>query len=145
MHRIILPAFLILTFISAGSWARAGNTYAPGMQSEGLEKYVGKYPSELFRSEPWVKTRLRALLAARYSSFMDRIQTEMPIENIEGSLVARGCMAHSCGSEEAVLVINLSDGKLHCAILSDSYGGRFKIFSEDPDHIPRALRAALQQ
>jgi hypothetical protein len=71
---------------------------------------------------------------------MARLQVEMPIENIDGALVARGCMAHSCGIEEAMLAINLADGKLHCGILSDKYGHKVKIFSEDKAHIPTALQ-----
>src|SRR5713101_5470133 len=113
----------------------------PGVRPEPqrLESYVGKYPSDLLRGVPSLKTRLRTLLGRNYALFMERQQTEMPIENDAGALVARGCMAHSCGVEEAVMVINLADGKLHCAILSDTFGGKFKVLSEDSAHIPGAL------
>src|SRR5437016_10188324 len=40
------------------------------------EKYVGKYPSELFRRVPATKTRLRQLLGANYQAFFDRMQVE---------------------------------------------------------------------
>jgi hypothetical protein len=60
-------------------------------------------------------------------------------------LVARGCMAHSCGEEEALLVINLADGKLHCAILSEKFGRKFKVFSEDKEHIPEVFNRATKE
>ena len=117
----------------------------PGVNPQRLESYVGKYPSDLLRGVPSLKTRLRTLLGRNYALFMERLQTEMPIENDAGALVARGCMAHSCGVEEAVLVINLAGGKLHCAILSDKFGGKFKVFSEDSAHIPGALTRAIKR
>jgi hypothetical protein len=126
-------------------------TSAPAMtprvnpEPQRLEAYVGKYPSDLFRGVPSLKTRLRTLLGRNYALFMQRLQTEMPIENDAGALVARGCMAHSCGAEEAVLVINLANGKLHCAILSEKFGGKFKVFSEDSAHIPGALTRAIRR
>lgn len=109
-----------------------------------LTRYVDKYPSDLFRGVPTLKTRLRVLLGANYKSFFDRLQTEMPIERDGNAIVARGCMAHSCGVEEAILVINLDDGKLHGAIRSSRYGGRFRTFSENKASIPTALNRAMQ-
>jgi hypothetical protein len=125
----------------------SGTATTPGMNPEPqrLGSYVGKNPSDLLRGVPSLKTRLRTLLGRNYALFMERLQTEMPIENDAGALVARGCMAHSCGVEEAVMVINLADGKLHCAILSDKFGGKFKVFSEDSAHIPGALTRAIKR
>jgi hypothetical protein len=109
------------------------------------DSYVGKYPSDLLKGVPSLKPRLRTLLGANYSMFMERLQVERPIEKVEGALVGRGCMAHSCGVEEAIMAINLADGKLHCAILSDKFGGKFKVFSEDSDHVPAGLTKAMEQ
>ncbi len=114
-------------------------------ESQRLQSYVGKYPSDLFKAEPAIKKRLKSLLGTNYSFFMNRMETEMPIENDQGALVVRGCMAHNCGIEEAVMVINLADGKLHCAIKSSKFGGKFKVFSEDKAHTPPALNRAMQQ
>lgn len=107
-----------------------------------LSRYVGKYPSELFRNEPNLKTRLRTLLAANYRPFFDRLQTEMPIEKDQNALVVRGCMAHSCGLEEAILVVNLDDNSLHCAI---RFNRSFRTFSENRLSTPGALRRAMDQ
>jgi hypothetical protein len=136
----------MLAFFMMGAMVTSAPAKTPGLNPEPqrLESYVGKYPSDLFRGVPSLKTRLRTLLGRNYALFMGRLQTEMPIENDAGALVARGCMAHSCGVEEAVLVINLADGKLHCAILSEKFGGKFKVFSEDSAHIPGALTRAIK-
>jgi hypothetical protein len=106
-----------------------------------LSRYAGQYPSDIFRKEPGLKARLRALLGANYKSFFDRLQTEMPIENDGGVLIVRGCMAHQCTIEEAILAIDLGNDTLHCAIKFDS---RFRTWSERGS-VPAALRRAMSQ
>jgi hypothetical protein len=107
-----------------------------------LSRYAGKYPSELFRREPALKTRLRTLLGANYNSFFVRLQTEMPIENDGGVLIARGCMAHQCTIEEAILAIDLGNDTLHVAIKSNS---RYRPTLSERGAIPAALRRAMNQ
>jgi hypothetical protein len=109
--------------------------------NQDLSRYTGKYPSELFRREPGLKTRLRTLLGTNYKSFFDRLQTEMQIENDGGVLIVRGCMAHQCTIEEAVLAIDLANDTLHCAI---KFNSRFRTWSERGS-IPAALRRAISQ
>jgi len=109
-----------------------------------LVQYVGKYPSELFRREPGLKTRIRRLLGVTYQNFFDRLQTEMPIENDGGVLIIHGCMAHECTIEDSILAIDLGADKLHVAIKSADYRGKFKTWSEGGAAIPAALRRAMQ-
>ncbi len=138
--RKFLTATLMLSVLPAGNCLQG----APATDRARFEKYVGKYPSNLLKGEPDVKRRLQTLLGDNYSLFMERLQVETPIENITGILVAKGCMAHACGVEESILLINLSDGRLHCAIRSDAYSDKVKTFSEDRDHFPAAaLKYAL--
>src|SRR5258708_1103003 len=135
-----LTTTLMLSALLAGHCLHA----APAADRARFEKYVGKYPSNLLKGEPGLKKRLQTLLGANYSLFMERLEVETPIENIKGILVAKGCMAHGCGVEEAILLIDLSNGKFHCAIRSDAYSGKPKTFSEDPAHFPSAaLKYAL--
>jgi hypothetical protein len=105
-----------------------------------LESYVGKYPSELFRGVPAMKTRLRSLLGTNYRAFFDRLQVEMPITRDGDALVARGCMAHQCTIEEAILVVDLMDGKPYVAIKFDS---RIRTFAADRSRVPTALKNAM--
>lgn len=112
-------------------------------QTSNLERYVGKYPSELFRGVPSVKTRLRQLLGTNYKAFTDRMQTETPIEKDGDTIVMRGCMAHSCTIEEAILVIDLNDGTPYVALKFDS---KFRpVFAADRSQIPQSLRRAMRQ
>ena len=109
-----------------------------------LARYVGRYPSALLKGEPGLKTRLRELLGANYMSFTSRLQTEMPIERDGDVMIARGCMAHQCTIEEAILAVDLTSGKPYVAIKSTRYGGGFKIFAEDKDRVPDALTRAMR-
>jgi hypothetical protein len=121
----------VIDVVSGG--ASEGRTGGGG---QSLSRYVGKYPSALFKGVPSLKTRLRRLLGSNYNAFFQRTQTEMPIENDNGSLVVRGCQAHSCGSDEAILVIS-PDNSLHVAIMSAS---RFRTWGGVPPELTRAMR-----
>jgi hypothetical protein len=108
-----------------------------------LEKYVGKYPSDLFKHVPAIKTRLRQLLGASYPTFMERMETQTPIEKDGDTLVMRGCAAHECTEEEALLAIDLNDGKLYVAL---RFGGKFtKTFPANRSQLPDALKRAMAQ
>jgi hypothetical protein len=122
---------VIIDVVSEG--ANSGNS--------DLSRYAGKYPNELFRREPGLKTRLRSLLGSNYNSFFARLQTEMPIENDGGVLIVRGCMAHQCTIEEGILAIDLGNDTLHVAI---KFNSRFRTWSERGS-IPAALRRAMSQ
>lgn len=111
--------------------------------SSDLEKYAGKYPSELFRRVPAIKTRLRQLLGANYKAFNDRLQVEVPFEKDGDVLITRGCMAHSCTIEEALLAIDLNDGKLYVAL---RFNSKFtKTFPSNRSQLPDALKRAMEQ
>ena len=142
MRRVIFVTGLLMVLCLPGLSTNAGRATAP---AQNLQSYVGKYPSALLKDVPSLNRRLRAVLGNNYSFFMSRMQTEMPIEYVEGCLVAVGCKAHSCGSEDAVMVINLDNGKMHCAIRSDKFNGGYKVFSEDKQNIPHALYRTMEQ
>ena len=124
---------------------RQSNGSDSAASTAGLARYVGQYPSALLKGEPGVKARLRELLGANYTSFTSRLQTEMPIERDGDLMIARGCMAHQCTIEEAILAVDLTNGKPYVAIKSTRYGGGFKIFAEDKNRVPDALTRAMRQ
>ena len=110
-------------------------------QASDLEKYVGKYPTDLFRGVPALKIRLRELLGASYKLFFDRMQVEIPIEKDGDTIVARGCMAHQCTIEEAILAIDPA-GKLYVAL---KFNSRFsKTVPGDRSRLPDALKRAME-
>lgn len=110
-------------------------------EASALEKFVGKYPNELFRDVPAIRTRLRELLGASYQAFNERMQVETPIEKDGDTIVMRGCMAHSCTIEEAILAIDLNDGKLYVALRTD--GTFSKTFPANRSLLPDALEKAM--
>lgn len=104
-------------------------------------QYVGKYPSEMFKREPALKAKVRTLLGNSYKAFSDRMQVETPIEKDGDALVMRGCMAHECTVEEAVLVIQ--DGAPYAAPKMNSK--YTKTFPGDRSKLPAALKRAMEQ
>jgi len=117
--------------------ARGGSSRDPS----DYEKFVGKYPNDLFRAVPSVKTRLRQLLGANYQAFNDRMQVQTPIEKDGNTIVMRGCMAHLCTIDEAILVIDLNDRAPFVALKFDS---KFRpVFAADKSSIPQSLRRAM--
>ncbi|HYV24680.1 MAG TPA: hypothetical protein VE969_05535 [Pyrinomonadaceae bacterium] len=108
-----------------------------------LVAYIGKYPSDLFRRVPAIKTRLRQLLGANYQDFTDRMQVEAPFENDRDVLITRGCMAHSCTIEEALLAIDMNDGSVYVAL---KMNGRIsRTFPAKRSLLPDALKRAMAQ
>ena len=106
-----------------------------------LEKYAGKYPSDLFREVPAMKGRLRDLLGVNYKAFTDRMQVEAPFEKNGDLLITRGCMAHSCSIEEALLAIDLNDGKPYVAL---RFNSRFtRTFPTDRSSLPDELKREM--
>jgi len=105
-----------------------------------LQKYVGKYPREMFKNEPAIMRRLKVLLGKNYDLLELNINVQSPIQLEEGVLVMEGNAPHAGGVEDAYLAITLSDDKLHCAIRSNDFGGKLKKFSEDPQHLPAFIR-----
>ena len=106
-----------------------------------LEKYAGKYPSDLFREVPAMKGRLRDLLGVNYKAFNDRMQVEAPFEKSGDVLITRGCMAHECSVEEALLAIDLNDGKPYVAL---RFNSKFtKTFPADRSTLPDELKREM--
>jgi len=104
-------------------------------------QYVGKYPSEMFKKEPALKAKLRTLLGTSYKAFFDRMQVETPIEKDGDAIVMRGCMAHQCTIEEAILVIQ--DQTPYAALKMNSKIS--KTFPADRSKLPAALKRAMEQ
>ena len=128
---------LICTVTAAGT---LGDVSARSTTTD-YSQYVGKYPSDMFKKEPALKTKLRTLLGTSYTAFFDRMQTQVPIEKDGEAIVARGCAAHECTVEEAILVIQ--NGTLYVALKMNSKFS--KTFPADRSKLPEALKRAMEQ
>lgn len=133
----LLVTALIFT-VSGASTTRDAS--ARGTTTD-YSQYVGKYPSDMFKKEPGLKTKLRTLLGTSYKAFFDRLQTEMPIEKDGDAIVARGCAAHECTVEEAILVIQ--NETPYVALKMESKFS--KTFPADRSKLPEALKRAMEQ
>ena len=116
------------------------NQAAGSENAQRLKNYIGKYPREMFKNEPAIMKRLKVLLRKDYELLELNMNVQGPIQLEEGVLVMEGNAPHAGGVEDAYLAITLSDGKLHCAIRSNDFGGKLKKFSEDPKNIPAFIR-----
>lgn len=116
-----------------------------------IVRHVGKYPYQLFKAVPSLDQRLRVLLGANYKKFMGNLSVQARFSIEDSSMVSAGCAPHSCGSEEAALAIDLSNGIIHCVILSTPFDrstltfGKSKVrhVSEDKSPMPVALRRTI--
>ena len=129
---LIVPAIVLCALFTSAPTRGASTDYF---------KYVGKYPSELFKKEPALKTKLRTLLGASYKAFFERMETQTPIERDGDAIMMRGCAAHECTVEEAILVIQ--NGTPYVALKMDSKIS--KTFPADRSKLPGALKRAMEQ
>ena len=139
--RLCLIGLIVTALICAMPGAATTRNVSARHTSTDYSQYVGKYPSEMFKKEPALKTKLRTLLGTSYKAFFDRLQTEMPIEKDGDAIVARGCAAHECTVEEAILVIQ--NGTLYVALRMESKFS--KTFPADRSKLPEALKRAMEQ
>ncbi len=98
-----------------------------------LKQYIGQMPSELFKKEPTIQSRLQKLLGKEYERLQDRFSNELPIELFGDVLILRGEKPFTPGNPKAIVGIGLFTNKIHCALVENS--GR-SIFSEEPKKIP---------
>jgi hypothetical protein len=139
--RLLLIGLVLTAFICAVPGAATTPHVSARNTTTDYSQYVGKYPSDMFKKEPGLKTKLRRLLGTSYKAFFDRMQTEMPIEKDADAIVARGCMAHECTVEEAILVIQNETPYVALKINSKFS----KTFPADRSKLPEALKRAMEQ
>lgn len=139
--RLCLIGLFVTALICAGPGAATTRHVSARNTTTDYSQYVGKYPSAMFKKEPALKPKLRTLLGTNYKAFFDRMQTEMPIEKDGTAIVARGCAAHECTVEEAILVIQ--NETLYVALRMESKFS--KTFPADRSKLPEALKRAMEQ
>jgi hypothetical protein len=92
-----------------------------------LFQYVGTYNFEAIFDDPFVRRAMEELLGDNVSHLRQNLKSRGSIE-IEGQYLALwGQKPHEGHLENAILVINVYDGKIHAGIFSN---GRTTIFSK---------------
>ena len=92
-----------------------------------LFQYVGTYNFEAIFDDPFVRRAMEELLGDNVSHLLQNLKSRGSIE-IEGQYLALwGQKPHEGHLENAILVINVYDGKIHAGIFSN---GQTTIFSK---------------
>ena len=92
-----------------------------------LKEWVGKYPTfndfrprREFLKLPEIKRPLLKLLSRDDYLFLTQTcGKEVPIEIIGDFLIVRRCDRYACGYGGGVVIVNLSDGAIHVAIMDE--------------------------
>jgi hypothetical protein len=116
----------------------------PSRPAGSLTNYEGRYPFDLLRARPQLKQRLRRLLGKDYQFFITAMTAQEPIKREGQMLVLSGCFPHRCGAHGSIMLISLDSVALHCAIVSEDYRERYKIFSEERANLPPLLLEKIQ-
>lgn len=88
-----------------------------------LKAMVGK-PSIDLVMLPAVSSQVAEILRAQQAAYEKYFSVSQPVEVVDGWVIGRGCMVDSCGTQEGIVAVDLTDGKAHLAVYFDQ-GVRF--------------------
>jgi hypothetical protein len=145
----ILFAVIIIFLVSCQSSKESSNQESSGNSEEAVKDRVeqaqitpelayllplnGKYPyeSELFETDP-LKSRLKKLLGdEEYLNFMERMGVQVPIEVNGNQVFMEGLKAHSGGSDEAAILVDVEKNLIWA--LTFSNGKNLQVYKDDRD------------
>lgn len=112
-----------------------------------LKSWAGKYPTERkgrvtrkFFGLPEIRTPLLRLLSRPdFNLLTKEYSVESPIKQIGDYLVAKVCMPHNCGEEQAGFAINLRSGVIY-ARMQDAEKERWFASKGNDKDLPQAVR-----
>jgi hypothetical protein len=145
----ILFVVIIIGLVSCQSSKESSNQESSGNSEEAVKDRVeqaqitpelayllplnGKYPyeSELFETDP-LKSRLKKLLGdEEYLNFMERMGVQVPIEVNGNQVFMEGLKAHSGGSDEAAILVDVEKNLIWA--LTFSNGKNLQVYKDDRD------------
>lgn len=139
MKKVLSLAALIMLLGDVTAYDQSAKSRQPSPRIPNLENYAGRDLNDLLRDEPSVKRRLNALLGKNHRLFMNNLTVAATLENRHGFLMMHGIAPHRGGEEEAIFLMSISSQRIHCAVLSRRFGGKYKVFSEDTSGVPSSL------
>jgi hypothetical protein len=118
-RRVILTILISLGCISPNAVAQSKLSH--------LKEWVGKHPTyndfrprKEFLKSPEIQRPLLKLISKKDYRFLTRrCGKEVPIEMIGDFLIVRRCHSYACGDGGGVVIVNLSDGAIHLAIMDE--------------------------
>jgi hypothetical protein len=135
---IAMGAVLLLSFSTAA-------VAQPNLDH--LKSWAGKYPTERkgrvttrFFGLPEIRTPLSRMLSRPdFNLLTKEYSVESPIKQIGDYLVAKVCMPHNCGEEQAGFAINLRTGVIY-ARMQDAEKERWFASKGSDKDLPQAVR-----
>jgi hypothetical protein len=122
--RFLAMAIIAVLAVTVNAWAAGRYDY--------LKNYINQYPDDQFFNLPEIQRPLKKLLGGEVKHFRQNMGVVVPMDFIQGNLVATGCQAHNCNYENAVLTINTANGKIAVGILSNCQD--ITIYSQETDN-----------
>ena len=116
---MILQHLVVFVVLILGA---SGLSFAQSAKPAGLESlqgYVGKYPTDvaLWEKEP-LQSRLKALLGARYSTFVANTKTNSPVARYGDVMWTSGNKPHAGGSDAALFLADIKANVIEVYLLS---------------------------
>ncbi len=141
MKRNILILMTVLTLLALSSGVMAQSNLGH------LKSWADKYPTERkgrvttrFFALPEIRTPLMRLLnRADFNLLTKEYAVESPIKLIGDFLVAKVCMPHDCGEEQAGFAINLRTGLVYTRMQDAKKERWFASKGSDKD-LPKEVR-----
>jgi len=138
---IVMATLFLLSFSSA---------VVAQLNLNHLKSWAGKYPTERkgrvttrFFGLPEIRTPLSRLLSrADFNLLTKEYSVESPIKQVGDYLVAKVCMPHNCGEEQAGFAINLRTGVIYVRMQDAEKERWFASKGNDKD-LPRAVRDSM--
>jgi hypothetical protein len=138
---IVLGTLLLLCF---------SNVAVAQGRLDHLRSWAGKYPTERkgrvttrFFGLPEIRTPLSRLLSRPdFNLLTKEYSVESPIKQIGDYLVAKVCLPHNCGEEQAGYAINLRTGVIYARMQDAEKERWFASRGSDKD-LPQAVRDSM--
>jgi len=108
-----------------------------------LSQYIGTYRYDAVLQAPAVSAALRSLAGDDVTVIVANLAVAAPIAFIGSNLVLSGNARSEGGSEDAIVLIDIFDGKVRAGLLHDK---RMKLFANDIKYryLPLVLREFLR-
>lgn len=83
-----------------------------------LKSLAGK-PSIDLVLLPAVSSQVAEILGRQQAAYERYFASSSPVEELDGWIVGKGCIADACGSQEGIVAVELATGKAHLAVYFD--------------------------
>ena len=137
MRPLLLWTGVLLFLLACAPEGRAQEGCAGTLSR--LMPYAGTYEDGRILDDPTVARALRRLMGAELEHLRANVSVRGPVDLISCDLVISGNAPHQGGSEEAIVAVNVSTGRVAAAIHS---AGRIVVYADGDSYwdVPLAIK-----